>query len=425
MPQTTHSAPPTPGRDSALDNLRVAAMLLGLVTHGALPFTATGLVPFPVRDATRHPAADAAYFAVHDFRMQLFFLLAGFAAASLAARRGVGALVRNRLTRVAAPLAVAVAVVCPVMHLLLAWYTAARGSVWEPTAAGGWVGPNFHLWFLYYLLLCTAPLVGLLALRGRLARRVVRAGDRATRWVLGSPWRVPLLAAAAVPPLWEMPAWWIETPAGWVPDTDVFVYYLGFFVAGAALARHPDLLPVVGRYWPAQLAVANLLVLPLMLQLTVSGVWAADDPPAWFVGWKAAAIFLGGAYTWLMIGGLVGLFRQHFPTSQGAWRYLAGASYWCYLVGFPVQVALQGYLAPHRYPILAEFVAVNALTFGVLLVSYELCVRRTWIGLLLNGSRPADRKPAAVVVGVRVSVADPRLGVRTAAPLATAGAGRS
>jgi glucans biosynthesis protein C len=104
-------------------------MLLGLVTHGALPFTATGLVPFPVRDATRHPAADAVYFAVHDFRMQLFFLLAGFAAASLGAARGVGAVARNRLTRVAAPLAFAAVTVCPLMHLIVARHTAASGAV--------------------------------------------------------------------------------------------------------------------------------------------------------------------------------------------------------------------------------------------------------------------------------------------------------
>ena len=167
MPRALTPFPPPPARDPALDNLRVAAMLLGLVTHGVLPFTATGLAPFPVRDATRHPAADAAYFAVHDFRMQLFFLLAGFAAASLGAARGAGAVVRNRLARVAAPLALAAVTVCPLMHLLVARHTAARGVTWDPANAGGWVGPNFHLWFLYYLLLCTAPLAVLLAVQRR------------------------------------------------------------------------------------------------------------------------------------------------------------------------------------------------------------------------------------------------------------------
>ncbi|MFO0800163.1 MAG: acyltransferase [Gemmataceae bacterium] len=401
MPQPPRATTPSPGRDAALDNLRVCAMLLGLVTHGALPFTATGLIPFPVRDATRHPAADAVYFAVHDFRMQLFFLLAGFAAASLGAARGAGAVVRNRLTRVAIPLTLAAVTVCPLMHLLVARHTAARGVEWDPVDAGGWVGPNFHLWFLYYLLLCTAPLALLLAFGHRIPRGATRVADRAVRALVGSRWRVPLLAAAVVPVLWGMPAWWVESPVGWVPDPDVFAYYLGFFAAGAVLRRHRDLLPAVGRNWPTQLTVANTLVLPAMLGLTVSGVRAAADPPAGFVAWKVSAIVLGGAYTWLMIGGLVGLFRRYFAVSTGPWQYLAGASYWCYLAGFPVQVAFQVYFATLGYSMWAEFVVVNALTFAALLASYELVVRRTWLGTLLEGKRHATVRPG-VVVEIRV-----------------------
>ena len=51
------------------------------------------------------------------------------------------------------------------------------------------------------------------------------------------------LAAAAVPVLWDMASWWIDTPKGWVPDLTIYVYYLGFFLAGSVLYRHRDLLP--------------------------------------------------------------------------------------------------------------------------------------------------------------------------------------
>jgi hypothetical protein len=118
-------------------------------------------------------------------------------------------------------------------------------------------------------------------------------------------------------------------------------------------------------------------------------------------------MFLGGLYTWLMVEGLVGLFQRHFAGSSGAWKYLAGASYWCYLAGFPVQVALQVWLAEYRMPILVKFLAVNAITFAVLLVSYELLVRHSWVGLLLNGKvpeRPPVFGPEPVVVGARVRV---------------------
>lgn len=411
MPRLSISIPPPPAeRATALDNLRVAAMLLGLVTHGVLPYTATGLVRFPIRDTTRHVAADAVYFAAHDFRMQLFFLLAGFAGACLVAKKGAAALVANRAARVALPLAVAAVVAVPLMHLLVGRHTAARGVAWNAGEAGGWVGPNFHLWFLYYLLLCTAAF---LVARRFAPPRAVRAVDHVARWVIASPWKFPLLAVAVVPVLWGMRAWWVESPCGWVPRVAVLTYYLGFFAAGVMLGRHRDLLPVVGRNWRGQLLAANLFVLPVMLKLTISGNWAEESaaPPAWLGAWKAAAIFLGGLYTWLMIAGLVGLFQRHFAACTGAWKYLAGASYWCYLAGFPVQAAMQVGFAPRGVPIVVEFVLVNAVTFAVLLVSYEWCVRRTWVGVMLNGSPKAEPR-RVVVVGGRVVVPEPRLVVR-------------
>lgn len=403
-------SPLPPNRVPVLDNLRAAAMLLGLVVHGVQPYLATGVARFPIRDVSTHVAADACYFAVHDFRMQLFFLLAGFAAAALADRRGAAGLVRNRVLRVAVPLLLAAALVGPAMHLLFARHTATRNFRWNPDECGGWVGPNFHLWFLYYLLLCCAPLVLLLLARRRVPARLVRAADAGVRRFVGWRWNVAVLAAAGVPVLWDMQSWWVDCPSGWTPDPDVLVYYTGFFLAGSLLYRHRDLLPAVGRRWPLRLAVANLLVLPVMLKTTISGNYAEDaaggDSPAWLYAWKAAAIFAGGLYTWLTIGGLLGLFQRYFAGGGRAWRYLADASYWCYLAGFPVQTALQVWLAPREFPILAEFALVNAMTFALLLSTYELFVRHTWLGLLLNGKRSAE--PAPVVILARVPVPEPR-----------------
>lgn len=410
--------PPTsPNRVVALDNLRVAAMLLGLVVHGVLPYMATGVARFPIRDASRHVAADVCYFTVHDFRMQLFFLLAGFGAAALASRRGVAGLVRNRLLRVAVPMLLAAAIVSPAMHLLFARHTATRNFTWDANGCGGWVAPNFHLWFLYYLLMCCAPLVLVLAVRDRIPGGLVRAVDAGVRRFVGWRWNVAVLAVAVVPVLWDMETWWVDAPSSWVPDLTILAYYLGFFLSGALLYRHRDLLPAIGRRWMVQLAIANVVVLPTMLKLTISGnhieYEAGDDPPMWLHAWKAAAIFLGGLYTWLTISGLLGLFQRHFAGGGKAWRYLADSSYWCYLAGFPVQTALQVWLAPRRMPILAEFAIVNAMTFAFLLSTYEVFVRHTWLGLLLNGKRPQRAaEPEPVVILTRVPLPEPRSAYR-------------
>ena len=71
-------APSTADRYHALDALRGFAMLLGVLLHAAVPY-ATIPVPFwPVQDSRGTRALDLFLFAVHDFRMQVFFLLAGF-----------------------------------------------------------------------------------------------------------------------------------------------------------------------------------------------------------------------------------------------------------------------------------------------------------------------------------------------------------
>jgi hypothetical protein len=259
--------------------------------------------------------------------------------------------------------------------------------------------------------MCCAPLLLVLVASPRVPRAILHRFDRGVRWYVGRRWAIPALAATAVPVLWDMASWWIDTPKGWLPDLTIYLYYLGFFLSGAMLYRHRDLLPSIGRRWQLQLLIANILVLPLMLKLTISGNWAEESArglPAWLVGWKAGAIFLGGLYTWLMLSALLGIFQRYFAGSTGWWKYLADSSYWCYLAGFPIQAALQVWMAPHGLPIVVEFLLVNAITFAVLLVSYELCVRHSWLGLMLNGKRPA-RKPAAqpepaIVIAARVPV---------------------
>jgi glucan biosynthesis protein C len=287
--------------------------------------------------------------------------------------------------------------------------------VWDVTHAGGWVGPNFHLWFLYYLLLVCVPLVAVLSLAHRIPAGVVSLFDRAVRRAAGAWWKLPLLALATVPVLWDMKAWLVDTPITWLPDLTVYLYYLGFFLTGAVLYRHRELLPTVGRRWPLQLGVANVLILPVMLWMTITGNWwqreLPSPAPAWLLGWKAVAISLDTLYTWLCVAGLIGLFQRFFATQIGAWKYMVGASYWCYLAGFPVQAALQVWFAKVGLPGITEFLLVNALTFLVLLTSYELCVRRTWIGMVLNGRRaePTPRpQPAVVYARVRVAETLPR-----------------
>ena len=87
----------------ALDAVRGGALMLGVLFHACLPFLLGPQLWIVDDDASTE--LTVAFYVLHVFRMTVFFLLAGFFARMLLARRGVGGFVRNRLMRIAAPLA--------------------------------------------------------------------------------------------------------------------------------------------------------------------------------------------------------------------------------------------------------------------------------------------------------------------------------
>ena len=96
--------PSTPPRYHHLDALRGTAMLLGIVLHGLLSFWHN---PFwPAQDVQQHDFYGTAGFAIHGFRLPLFFLVSGYFTTMLWRRRGLGELIIHRLQRILLPLVV-------------------------------------------------------------------------------------------------------------------------------------------------------------------------------------------------------------------------------------------------------------------------------------------------------------------------------
>src|SRR4051812_29842849 len=103
-------------RYHALDALRGAAMFLGILLHAAIPYTRFPLPFWPVQDDQRSPIFDGFLLLVHDFRMQTFFLLAGFFGCLLYTRYGWQRTAAHRLKRIALPLAVAMVTIQPAVQ---------------------------------------------------------------------------------------------------------------------------------------------------------------------------------------------------------------------------------------------------------------------------------------------------------------------
>jgi glucan biosynthesis protein C len=160
-------------RYHALDALRATMMLLGLVLHSAVSYTARPLgAAWPYHDPHTSPWFDLIVFFIHLFRMPVFFVVAGFFGALLYDRDGASGMARNRLRRVLAPLALGWVVLYPLTAAGFV-FALGRGATadapgWEYLTSGAFLTQAnlIHLWFLYdLLLLYAAAVVGLPLLR--------------------------------------------------------------------------------------------------------------------------------------------------------------------------------------------------------------------------------------------------------------------
>ena len=364
---------PTMTRFHDLDALRAFAMLLGIVLHSAMFMLPDAIWPVHLPYAYRTEPAQNPYgylvVAIHGFRMPLFFLLSGFFTAMLWQSRGLRQLGEHRLRRVGLPLLVCMLTIIPLTH-----WTAAGAKFNPLTWPLVWLGGFYHLWFLWFLLLMAAAFI-LLARLGLQFRHPL--------WWLLLP--LPLLPQYLMSNGSGLGA---DTPAGFLPDGAIFGFYAAFFLFGVFFYQRGI---AVRRRWTAGLAVAALIFLPALVFSFADDMNGLDASARWV---RIAAAALQIAFAWLMIFGLMGLFRWTMARQRAWARYLSDASYWLYIAHVPLVIAGQRLAAgvPAVNPHLACALLLIAVT-ALLLASYRLGVRYTLAGTMLNGRR--RRPPAA------------------------------
>ena len=411
------SAPARDDRYHSLDSLRGFAMFLGILLHAGISFP-TRQNFWPIRDRLTTPAADVLLIMIHDFRMQLFFLLAGFFSCMLYGRLGIVGLLRHRFRRVLIPFVLAVIFISPTVRAIFLYAEIENLKSEEfrgiPTSftlyAAEWVDDHpeaspgqlvveyftsgsfltnlslVHLWFLYYLLifyLAAALLAPILRPLG--GTRFLARFDAAFRRVISGRLRILVPAILTFPLMLGM-NWLVDTQISWQPRWHIVAYYFWFFAFGWVLFRHRDLVQTFGRGWRVSLLTANLLVFPVMLVLLISGM-AAENEGQSVTMVKFGAFAASAIYTWLMIVGLWGLFLHYFSRESSQVRYLADSSYWCYLASLTVLGFFQLWVKEWSLAAELKFALICLLTIPILLVSYEWGVRYTFIGAILNGRK--------------------------------------
>ncbi len=247
-----------------------------------------------------------------------------------------------------------------------------------------------HLWFLWYL----CWLIGAFAIWALVTENL---NFRLPRWLVMPPvsflWLLPLTYLFQNQ-MGIMPeSFGPDTAVGLIPVPAILGYYCIFFFYGAWYFDCHDREGKLGRFWLTSLLFGLLLAFPLGLEFS-AGYFNFRRDLADPQDYRFYSVLFQVAYVWLMTFGSIGLFRQCFNKQSKRMRYVSDSSYWLYLAHVPLLMTLQYFLAEMPIPAFIKLIGTVCICTAILLVSYEYCIRYTFVGTLLNGAK--SRTPVAV-----------------------------
>ncbi|RPF88251.1 MAG: hypothetical protein CBB78_008370 [Roseibacillus sp. TMED18] len=416
-----------------MDFIRAAAMLLGLILHVCIFF----MPPQKLFWGTGEYVGDEVNLQllnfIHLFRMQLFFMMAGFFAQLVIDRKGYWRLVWDRIKRVLIPFLAGVLILMPVhlvlmngggvyynnafdgMGLLECFKTVSLFGLFD--AKPGIKDTLIHFWFLFYLILIYIIHFALRPIFRLVGIRKVGAFERVVR--IGLSRRFGFLALAALTFPFQYLLIRIFFPAsGFNVPVINLAFYAVFYLFGMRLYANRDLLRVLAKNsW-------FLLVISLPFLLLVSsptdrldlGAPVIRDITTWTIfdtsaqkfvwpmlhfegifhsGWaKVVLAFVRASLCWTLCLGFLGLAHRLLAKPSPSIRYLADSAYWVYWVHLPITFKLSylGQQVPWGSSLFRSFIVLVVSTFLVYW-SYNKFVRYTWLGNFFMGRKKIKSDP--------------------------------
>jgi peptidoglycan/LPS O-acetylase OafA/YrhL len=380
-----------------LDAVRSFALLLGIVFHIALAYMPI-FIGWAVMDISTSDLVPSFVLVSHSFRMALFFFIAGYFSHMTLHKKGIQSFIQSRLLRIGLPLLIGWFVLKPL--LISGWIMGAESMRGDVNIINGLTAglatlaelPNglligTHLWFLYYLLLISASamvLRALLSIHEPTKLRLTSFADRVFRWISHSSWMVLIVAIPTAAGLWFMQHWGLDTPdKSLIPHIPLLLVYGGFFLSGWLLNRQGLLIETFAKISWVKLFCCLLSVIVV---ISFAHFEANFNHPQYNLI-KTSFIFSYAILMWSLISLSIGLCKKWFYRPNRTVQYVAEASYWLYLIHLPIVIWLQIAFAELPFHWAIKLISIFVLTIGISLLIYDLIVRSSFIGAVLNGKR--------------------------------------
>ncbi|MFZ6767304.1 acyltransferase family protein [Undibacterium sp. Di26W] len=372
----------------SLDNLRAIMMWLGIVVHVSVNYMESP-APTPWRDSQTSLLADLLIVFIHAFRMPVFFILAGFFVAMLVARRGIAAMLQQRVRKLVWPFMLFWPVLFIGMALLMAVYAHlnAYGTIGVdfsliPQIPGRAKVSLLHLWFIYYLFLYCLVYALLLRLSANIPSGWQEGLARSWK-ILGTNWWGILLLSLPLAVAGGFYRNGMVIPLGsFLPDIAEFIHSGLFFTFGIFLDRYQSeiLENFTRKSW--LYLIAGLPVFFLFLKLSKS--FGSAESTGYGLQWAMAYLYNG--VSWLWSFALIGLFLRYLPGRNRVLTYMADSSYWVYLVHMLGTMGFGILLYHSPFGAIGRMICNILLTTLFCLLSYHLLIRHRFMGRFLNGS---------------------------------------
>ena len=253
-----------------------------------------------------------------------------------------------------------------------------------------------HLWFLWFL--CWL-VIGFAVYASVLDSLKIK---NVPQWFTASPlrylWLVPLTMLPQALMGIENPSFGPDTSVGLLPLPQVLFYYTIFFGFGALYYDCKDLAGRLGKRWYLTLPFAVFILFPAGMILIEDESKLLNDLPGEYH--RFAFLIVQVMFAWTVTCGSMGMFRRLLHQERKHLRYISDSSYWLYLAHMPLVLILQFMVRDWPLPALLKFTLVCGATTISLLISYQLCVRYTWLGNLLNGPR---KRPQPILTATLAS----------------------
>jgi len=377
-------------RITSMDALRALAMFLGIVLHAVMAYT---VKPFEglYQDPVHHNSVyDLIFFSIHTFRMQLFYLIAGFFFRLLYYRIGVQAFIRHRTQRILIPFIVGLFTILPLTYLPNVAATVTENGA---HLTGDdirtilhdifiWRGP-LHLWFLYYLSLFY--IIGIFMLQWR--KPLLKKKTWISRSLLAEihpAMAVPLLIILSWITLQLFDSPYIQYTPGLKPRLEYILYYGVFVYAGWVLhSNMPKYFPLLKKHGILFLSVGIFCAGVVYYSAYFPAIYIYT-PQLWVIK------ILMSVTTVTLVAGLLGLFLRFVNAESPVMRYLSDASYWAYLIHVFLVDTVQIWMGNTNLWGPLKPLLSFALPLAVSLLTYQLFVRYTFIGFYLHGSRKSS-----------------------------------